>query len=263
MKAAIARLAKGVLPQRHWTYLQSIRSRNLQMRWLRENRVLEFAQQFWETNGDAVLHGPFAGMHYPAASILSRHSVPRLLGSYESELHAVIQAALGYQYERIVDIGSAEGYYAAGFAVKGRSPVVAFEADPRELELCREMARVNNVQDRLTARGLCNPEALQALAAGKRCFVLSDCEGYESELFDDATVDALRRSEVLIETHGDSYQLLLARFSKTHLVESFTATDRAASEYAELACLGRDADLGICEYRPAGQRWLFARSREQ
>ena len=28
MRTAIARLAKGVLPQRHWVYLQSVRSRN-------------------------------------------------------------------------------------------------------------------------------------------------------------------------------------------------------------------------------------------
>jgi hypothetical protein len=261
MRTAIARLAKGMLPRRHWTYLQSVRSRNRQVRWLKENRVLEFAKQFSEAHGAAVLHGPFAGMRYPAESIFSRHSVPRLLGSYESELHPVIEAALAYQYECIVDIGSAEGYYAVGFALKGLSPVVTFEADPRELELCQEMARVNNVQDRLTARSFCNPEALRALATGKRCFVLSDCEGYESELFGDSTVGALGRSEVLIEIHGDAYEPLRARFSKTHLVETFTASDRVAGEYAELACLGRDADLGICEYRPAGQRWLFARSR--
>src|SRR5579862_4934450 len=102
MKTAIARLAKGVLPQRHWVYLQSVRSRNRQMRWLKEHRILEFAKQFSEVNGAAVLHGPFAGMEYPAASILTRHSVPRLLGSYESELHEVIQAALACKYERIV-----------------------------------------------------------------------------------------------------------------------------------------------------------------
>jgi hypothetical protein len=261
MRTAIARLAKGVLPQRHWVYLQSVRSRNRQMRWLKENRILEFAKQFSEVNGSAVLHGPFAGMEYPAASILTRHSVPRLLGSYESELHQIIQAALGCKYARIVDIGSAEGYYAVGFALKGQSPVVTFEADPRELELCREMARVNNVQDRLSARSLCNPQMLRALAGGERCFVLSDCEGYEAELFDHPTVEALGRSDVLIETHGEAYEPLLARFSKTHLVETFTASERSASKYPELACLGRDAELGICEFRPARQRWLFASSR--
>jgi hypothetical protein len=262
MRAAIARIAKVVLPQRHWTYLQSVRSRNRQIRWLKENRVLEFAERFSDSHGSSVLHGPFVGMKYPAASILSRHSVPRLLGSYESELHEAIQTGLGYKYERIIDIGSAEGYYAVGFALKGQAPVVAFEADPRELGLCKEMARANNVEDRLTARSLCSPEALSALTSGMRCFVLCDCEGYESELFDETTVEALGRSEVLIEIHGDAYEPLLERLSKSHIVQTFIASDRSASEYPELSCLGPDAELAVCEYRPAGQRWLFARSRE-
>jgi hypothetical protein len=261
MRSAIARLAKGVLPQRHWTYLQSVRSRNRQVRWLKENRVLEFAKQFSDSHGSAVLHGPFAGMRYPEASVLSRHSVPRLLGSYESELHAVIEAGLAGEYEQVVDIGSAEGYYAVGFALKGRSPVVAFEAELRELELTKEMARLNHVEGRLTARSWCNPEALRALTSGKRCFVLSDCEGYEEELFDEATVAALRHSEVLIEIHGNAYPPLFARFSKTHAVETFVSSPRSGREYSELSCLGPDADLAICEYRPAGQPWLFARSK--
>src|ERR1700733_5808599 len=252
MKTALARIAKGVLPQRHWIYLRSVRSRNLQMRWLKDNGVLEFAKRFLDANGSAVLQGPFAGMKNPAPSIVRRHSVPRLLGSYESELHAVIQAALGCKYDRVIDIGSAEGYYAVGFALKGQSPVVTFETDPRELALCKEMARVNGVEDRLTPRSWCNPEALRALTAGLRCFVLSDCEGYEEELFDDPTVEALRRSEVLIEIHGDAYDPLFARFSKTHIVQTMIASNRSGSSYAELSCLGGDADLGICEYRPGG-----------
>jgi hypothetical protein len=146
-----------------------------------------------------------------------------------------------------------------GFALKGQSPVVAFEADHRELALCNEMARVNEVESLLTARSLCNPRELRALTTGERCFVPSDCEGYESELFDQPTVAALGRSDVLIEIHLDAYEPLLARFSKT---QTFVASPRLGSEYAELACLGRDADLGICDYRPAGQRWLFAKSRD-
>lgn len=262
MRSAIARIAKGVLPQRHWTYLQSVRSRNHQIRWLKENRILEIAERFSNFHGSAVLHGPFSGMKYPAASILSRHSVPRLLGSYESELHEVIQGSLSFRYHRVVDIGSAEGYYAIGFALKGQSPVVAFEADPRELAFCKEMARINQVEQRLTARNLCTPKALRALTEGNRCFVLSDCEGYELELFDNPTVEALKRSDVLIEIHGEAYDPLFVRFSRTHTVQTFIASERSASEYAELLSLGRDADLAICEYRPPRQRWLFAKSRE-
>jgi hypothetical protein len=262
MKAVFARMIKFVLPAKHWAYLQSVRARNHQLRWLKKHGVLDIAKHFLESNGSTVLHGPLAGMKYPVASILSRHSVPMLLGSYERELHEIINAALRCKYQLVVDIGSAEGYYAVGFALKGQSPVVTFDADLGELELCKEMARLNKVEDRITARHWCSPKELRRLTAGARCFILSDCEGYETELFDEATVGVLRRSDVLIEIHGDAYEPLLGRFSKTHAARTFVASPRSASDYPELACLGGDSARAVAEYRAPGQRWLYASSRE-
>ena len=201
-------------------------------------------------------------MKYPEESILSRHSVPMLLGSYESELHEIINAALQRKYQLVIDVGSAEGYYAVGFALKGISPVLAFDADPRELALCKEMARINAVADRLTARNWCSPEALRSSVAGGRCFVLSDCEGYETKLFDDATVEALIRSDVLIEVHGNAYEPLLTRFSRTHTVQTVVTSPRSADDYPELASLAGDALLGVVEHREPGQCWLYASTRE-
>ena len=262
MKAILAHVIKSALPARHWTYLQSVRARNHQLHWLKKHRVLDIAKRFSDSNGSSVLYGPFAGMKYPVASILSRHSVPMLLGSYERELHEIIDAALRREYHLVIDVGSAEGYYAVGFALKGRSPVVTFDADARELGLCKAMARLNGVENRITARRWCTPEALRALAAGTRCFILSDCEGYEAELFGDATANVLTRSDVLIEIHGDAYEPLRERFSKTHAVRTLVASERSASDYSELACLGADGACAVAEYRPPGQRWLYAVSRE-
>jgi hypothetical protein len=184
-----------------------------------------------------------------------------LLGSYEREIHAIIEAALKYEYHTIVDIGSAEGYYAVGFALKGKSPVVTFETDSRELALCLEMARLNHVSDRISTRTWCSAERLRELVNGSRCFVLSDCEGYEKVLFDSTTGQVLAKSDVLIEIHGDAYEPLLQRFSKTHQVQTLIATERSASDYPELACLGADGSRAVIEYRSPGQRWLFATAR--
>ena len=184
-----------------------------------------------------------------------------LLGSYERELHQIIERALVTRYHAVVDVGSAEGYYAVGFALKGQSPVITFETDVRELKLCQEMARLNGVGDRVTVRRWCSPEALRVGVAGTRCFVLSDCEGYEKELFDEMTVKVLEQSDVLIELHDDAYQPLLERFSRTHTVQTIAASPRLASDYPELACLGEDAARAVAEYRLEGQRWLYARAR--
>lgn len=262
MKTSLAEVMRFLLPARSWTYLHSVRARNQQRRWLNDHGVLDRARNFARLHGSSVLHGPFAGMKYPQESILSRHSVPMLLGSYESELHEIIQAALEYKYQQVIDVGSAEGYYAVGFALKGKSPVLAFDADPRELALCKEMARINAVTDRLTARNWCSPESLRSSAAGGRCFVLSDCEGYESVLFDDETVEALRKSDVLVEIHGNAYEPLLTRFSRTHGVRTLVSAPRSADDYPELADLAGDAPLAIVEHREPGQCWIYASTRE-
>src|ERR1022692_4051057 len=262
MKNVLTRVIRFLLPARYCTYLHSVRARNHQRRWLTENGVLDLSKSFSRSHGSTVLHGPFAGMKYPEESILSRHSVPMLLGSYERELHEITYAALRRSYQLVIDVGSAEGYYAVGFALKGKSPVLAFDADPRELALCKEMARINGVEDRITVGNWCSPEVLRGSAAGARCFVLSDCEGYETELFDDATVEVLRRSDVLIEIHGDAYEPLLARFSRTHTVQTLVASARSAEDYPELANLDGDALWAVVEHREPGQRWLYASTLE-
>src|ERR1022692_2690499 len=109
MKKNLVQVAKFLLPARSWTYLHSIRSRNHQLRWLKENKVLDLARAFSRSYGSTVLNGPFAGMQYPEESILSRHSVPMLLGSYERELQEIISAALRCEYQLVIDVGSAEG----------------------------------------------------------------------------------------------------------------------------------------------------------
>jgi hypothetical protein len=260
LKGILSRAIKAVLPARYWTHVQSIRARNHELRWLKKTGVLDLVSRFSDSHGSTVLNGPFAGMKYPAGAILSRNSVPKLLGSYECELHEIIESALRSNYHQVIDVGSAEGYYAVGFALKRGRHVVAFDTDPRELMQCREMARLNAVEDLIETRHWCSPEMLRVLAANVPCFILSDCEGYETELFDEATVAGLTRSDVLIEIHGGAYEPLLERFSKTHAVRTLVALDRSESDYPELACLGGDGARAVAEYRPRGQRWLFARS---
>jgi ribosomal protein L11 methylase PrmA len=203
------------------------------------------------------LYGPFAGLQYPFDSISTRHSVPMLVGSYERELHEVIAACLKREYDQVIDIGSAEGYYAVGFALKGRAPVVAYETDGRELSRCKEMARINHVEDRLTFRSWCSPGKLKDAAVG-RCLIISDCEGFEKELFTEDVARSLLSCDVLIELHDDAFEILMERFSKTHSVRIVSASPRTADDYQELSCLGEDASRAVWEYRAPDQRWLYA-----
>ncbi len=79
--------------------------------------------------GPTIAAGPFAGMRYLDASSGSVLGA-KLLGCYEAELHGVVREVCAMQPDVVVDVGAAEGYYAAGFArFPANAPrVVAFEA---------------------------------------------------------------------------------------------------------------------------------------
>jgi hypothetical protein len=65
-----------------------------------------------------VAGGPFQGLHYPHRRSVGSAPLPKLLGSYESELHAALEQLLTEEHETVVDIGCAEGYYAVGLGLR-------------------------------------------------------------------------------------------------------------------------------------------------
>jgi hypothetical protein len=62
-----------------------------------------------------VLSGPFVGMRY-LNEIVWGPIECRWLGTYEQELVPIIGKILKMNYSTIIDVGSAEGYYAIGLA---------------------------------------------------------------------------------------------------------------------------------------------------
>jgi len=90
-----------------------------------------------------------------------------LLGTYELELHSVIEEAIAKRFERIIDIGCADGYYAVGLAMRTNATVYAFDCEPREREYCRQMALTNGVHQRVHVRSWCSGRELKSLATGR------------------------------------------------------------------------------------------------
>jgi hypothetical protein len=174
-----------------------------------------------EEYGLSVLHGPFQGMRYPKSSLSCHNGIPILFATYELELHPVIEEVAEKRYEAIIDIGCAEGYYAVGLAIRTNAPVTAFDTEPRERRYVREMAQLNGVADRVHARSWCSSRNLEKLARGRRCLVISDCEGYELKLFQGAALTALKNCDLIIELHEvipgtDVRNTLQERFRSSH-----------------------------------------------
>ncbi|MEZ6138005.1 MAG: methyltransferase [Pirellulaceae bacterium] len=149
-----------------------------------------------------VQNGPFQGMQYPASESVCSAVFPKLLGSYEREIQPAVEKFCNGHYQTIVDIGCAEGYYAVGMALRNpHANVHAFDIDQRARRLCQAMAALNQVGNRVQVLATCDSIQLRELSKTGRMLVICDCEGFELELFDDETVDAMRGHDLLIELH--------------------------------------------------------------
>ncbi len=219
-----------------------------------------------------VRHGLFYGMKYPSLEAAGSALYPKLLGSYERELHHIMERIVRTDYETVVDVGCAEGYYATGLALRlPEARVIAFDVDPRARELCRQMAETNGVQSRVEIRDWCTAEILAGLPLGRRALILSDCEGFEHLLFTAPCVAALARHDVLIEVHAfvnpDIPVLLRQRFAPTHHIESVTSTVDAdkPAHYPWTAHENFSPEEWralLAEGRPGIMEWLWLKSKQ-
>jgi len=248
-----------------WRRLSVERSRLIRARIVDEDRAVVAM-----TPDLVVKHGPFAGLRYPSVRALGSSMFPKFLGSYERELHAWIEAACAEPYATIVNVGCAEGYYAVGLARRLRQAVVyAFDTNPDAQRFCRQMAELNQVADRVRVGATCDASTLVSLPLGPRCLVLSDCEGFERQLFTPETVERLAKHDFLIEAHDfiDPYVTpsLRAAFASTHAVTIISSLDDFAKldvyDYEELRSFDRaQRRVLLGEYRPP-MTWWFATPR--
>ncbi len=246
-----------MLPARLFVTVQSIRSRNHQKQLYREWGVAQATHEMIDECGVRVLHGPFRGMCYPEASLASRDGIPILFATYELELHPVIEEIALKRYDRIIDVGCAEGYYAVGLAIRTNTPVFAFDCEPRERSYLREMARLNKVTDLIHARSWCSGRTLDGLTRGRNCLVISDCEGYEISLFQGTVLSALKECDLIIELHeavpGKGVQsIILERFRSSHNVKIVTFDQLNVG-----SVVPEKWRKFAREFRPQGQRWLY------
>ena len=92
---------------------------------------------------------------------------------------------LQLNFDLVVIVGAAEGFYPVGFALKTNSEIeiVSFDAVPSTWKLLEELAELNGVRGRIRINGLCDIGSLRAcLAESSRPFIFMDIEGGEAIL---------------------------------------------------------------------------------
>ncbi len=216
--------------------------------------------------GWLVATGPFAGMRYIDNAHGSR-LIPKLVGSYESELHGVIRQVIDSAPQLVIDVGCAEGYYAVGFALTlPNARVMAFDISAEARALCRDLAQSNGVTARLTVADRCDCQTLQGIPLNG-AFLMVDCESFELELLKPECVPGLACATILVEMHDfivpGLSEKLLARFRSSHRIRLFPMQGRDPDEYPLLKQFKRsDQVRAIDEDRringkPITQQWAF------
>ncbi len=218
-----------------------------------------------------VRHGPFAGLKYPELTSIGSALYPKLLGSYESELHPWIREVCDGGYSEIIDVGCAEGYYAVGLARRiPQAMVYAYDIYDGAQQLCAACAAANHVADRLSVRGAFTADELPGIPIRQRGLIFCDCEGAETQIFTEQTRPRFANWDLLIETH-DFLDITIstrmaALFEETHELRTLTSIDDIQKaktyDFPELAPFDLATRRAIlAEWRPTIMEWLFLTSR--
>ena len=202
-----------------------------------------------------VRNGPFKGMRYPSAESSGSVLFPKLLGSYERELHPVIEQM--QQYRDIHDVGCAEGYYLIGLGMLNRNAVLTgYDTNPRARDLCMKMATLNGVDARLSVKEWCDGQFTFPYGGG---LIVCDVEGYEAQLFT-KDIDA----DVLIEIHDAKDASIRTKVEaafrgrRIEFIPAIPDADKPDANFRELGDYSREQQtILLAEERSRSTGWLW------
>jgi len=268
-------------------YARLIRAGELNAEGLRE--ILLSSGEFWQNRssrgaeersaineivigatGRIVQSGPFAGMRMIDLSARGDGDIaPKLLGTYEQELHPALLDFATRRYDAIVDVGCAEGYYSIGAArLFPDTPVLAYDIEPEALDILMQLARENSCEAQMIPGAFCDPAVLREVVTNyPRSLIIADCEGYEKELFSDpATNAALASSDLIIECHdlwdADITPSIRAALAETHDIGVAMACGRNPNAFDFLADLSDwDRWRAVWERRGSRMHWLICKGK--
>lgn len=231
-------------------------------------RLLGFWRQQMLTNtylvhhGPRILAGPFAGMEYVTRATEGA-LLPRLLGTYEAELHPHLEDFRREGVDCVIDVGCAEGFYAVGLARLMPDAIVhAYDIDPAARAACADLAARNGVEERVVVRELFQPHDFQSFA-DSRTLVIMDVEGAETELLRPDLAPALAGMRLIVETHGAALLATLReRFQATHNIQQIDIGPKTTELPGWLQELGHlDQLLAVWEWRGCPTPWLVMRPK--
>jgi len=234
-------------------------------------RVREITEAMAEETNKTVQAGPFKGMKLPDAVSWGNGDIcPKLLGTYEQELHVAIETCIARKPEYVVNVGCAEGYYAVGLALRmPKVSVFSYDSDVNARSVVHDADHINNAGN-ICVNGKCHPQNLSNPDWDKTqhgLFVI-DIEGAELELLSGSRVpESLKRADLIVECHDfvDPMitQSLQDIYQDTHDITIIREGPRDPSGFEVLKNLSSlDRGLAVCEFRPVAMHWLVAMAKQ-
>jgi predicted O-methyltransferase YrrM len=237
-------------------------------------RVKELSRIMLKQLGEpSIQSGPFQGMRFHTAATEGCY-LPKLLGCYEEELHALLFTLIKEQkYQNILNIGSAEGYYSVGLArCFPQASVKAFDISSKAQAQTQALAAINQLSNRLKTYGELTVESWKTYiteADYHKTLIMMDCEGAEYTLLNPEISPELLRSDLLIELHGLSEQPerakpLLQQFARTHTIELIRHNGRNPNQFAPLQQQKHlDQLLSVWEFRGGPTPWAWIKQKPE
>lgn len=214
-----------------------------------------------------ICNGPFIGMKYISKSNASSLS-PKIIGTYEMELHPIIEDIISINYKNIVDIGCAEGYYAVGFAYRLKDTihchVYAYDTNKEALENLTKLTKINSVMEKITVNSYFDHNEF-SVYQNEHTLIFCDIEGDELYLLNPEQAPSLLTYDILVEIHdggekSDTIKKALhTRFSKTHYIQLIKYTNRTAQDAKKITWTtdSKQRERAINEGRKYGLEWMW------
>ena len=195
-----------------------------------------------------------------------------LLGLYEKEVMEELSKA-SKNYDYLIDLGAADGYYAIGCLVSGMfDKTYCYEISEQSRKHLASNSSLNGVSDKIDINGIATNDFFKGLLAKnvnlEKCLLLCDIEGGEFELFDNDVLEAFQHSTIIIEIHEwhenglERYQKLRDRASRFFDISELKTTSRDLSPYPEVASLNDNDRWLLCsEGRHHLMTWLVLKPK--
>lgn len=208
---------------------------------------------------------------WPTSTSMAYPMMAKFMGTYEREIHPFIEDICARRPDTIVDVGSADGFYLVGFALRlPRSRIVGFESSSMSAHAMKLNYTLNHRPGRIDPRGRCDPPALrQSLAGTRNPVVFCDVDGYEDVLIDPDAVPELRACVILVEVHdrlvpGVAHRLR-HRFAPTHSIRIVEEQPRTPADRPPGCPLGDEDFLEAAEEFRSGNPglWYYMTPRDE